>query len=45
MLTTLCQTTGTEVDGNSTWDKTDRGFVWDRYVRRIGVAGCQIVNP
>jgi hypothetical protein len=36
IITILCQTRGTEVLGNSTWDKTDRGFVSDRYVRRLG---------
>jgi len=35
-ITILCQTTGTSVEGNTTWDKTDRGFVSDQYVRRTG---------
>lgn len=35
-ITIECETTGTDVDGNTTWDKTDRGFVSDRYVRRTG---------
>ncbi len=29
-----CQHTGEKVDNNSLWDKTDRGYVSDRYVRR-----------
>jgi hypothetical protein len=36
VITILCQTTGTVVEGNSTWDKTDQGFVSDRYINRIG---------
>ena len=43
MITIECQTTGTEVEGNSIWVKTARGFVSDRYVSRIGVGappGC-----
>lgn len=36
IIAILCQTTGTNVEGNRTWDKTDQGFVSDRYVRRIG---------
>ncbi len=35
IITILCQTTGTSVDGNSLWDRTDRGYVSDRYVSRI----------
>jgi hypothetical protein len=35
-ITILCQTTGTDVEGNTTWDQTDRGFVSDRYVTRTG---------
>jgi hypothetical protein len=35
-ITILCQTTGTEVEGTSTWDKTGRGYVSDRYVHRTG---------
>lgn len=30
----LCQTRGDEVEGNPMWNKTDRGYVSDRYVRR-----------
>jgi hypothetical protein len=35
-ITILCETTGENVEGNTTWDKTDRGFVSDRYVNRTG---------
>lgn len=31
-----CQTTGEDVEGTDTWDRTDLGFVSDRFVRRIG---------
>jgi hypothetical protein len=34
VITILCQTAGTEVDGNDTWNQTDRGFVSDRWVTR-----------
>jgi hypothetical protein len=30
----LCQTRGEVVEGNPMWNKTDRGYVADRYVRR-----------
>jgi hypothetical protein len=36
LITIFCQTPGTNVEGNSIWDQTDRGFVSDRYVRRNG---------
>jgi hypothetical protein len=36
IITILCEVAGTNVEGNSTWDKTDRGFVSDRYVSRMG---------
>jgi hypothetical protein len=39
----ICQVTGTDVEGNKMWDKTDRGFVSDRYVHRTGTGtppGC-----
>jgi hypothetical protein len=32
----LCETTGTNVEGSTTWDQTDRGFVSDHYVHRTG---------
>jgi hypothetical protein len=32
-ISILCQTAGTPIDGNNLWDKTDRGWVSDRYVR------------
>ncbi len=32
----LCQTHGTVVDGDDVWDRTDRGYVSDRYVHRPG---------
>lgn len=35
-----CETTGEDILGNDTWDRTDRGFVSDRYVdRRSGTPG------
>lgn len=34
-ITIECQTIGEEVDGNNVWDKTDQGFVADRYVHRL----------
>jgi hypothetical protein len=33
-ITIECQTTGESVDGNAAWDRTDRGYVSDRYVLR-----------
>lgn len=33
-ITILCQTQGTEVEGNAKWDKTNKGFVSDRFVER-----------
>jgi hypothetical protein len=36
MITILCQTVGTNVLGNSMWDKTDQGFVSDRHINRVG---------
>jgi hypothetical protein len=36
IITIVCQITGTEVDGISTWDRTDRGYVSSRYVRSLG---------
>jgi hypothetical protein len=33
-ITIECQTTGTEVEGNNLWDRTDLGFVSDRFVIR-----------
>lgn len=35
-ITIECQVKGEMIDGNDTWDKTDRGYVSDRYVKRIG---------
>lgn len=35
IINILCQTTGENISGNSTWDQTDRGFVSDRYVNRL----------
>jgi Domain of unknown function (DUF4157) len=32
----LCQTTGENVAGNNIWDRTDRGFISDKYVHRTG---------
>jgi hypothetical protein len=37
-ITIICQTTGEVVEGNSIWDKTDRGFVSDRFVSRSGAS-------
>lgn len=37
-ITILCETVGETIDGNSTWDQTDKGFVSDRYVSRSGPA-------
>lgn len=34
-ISVLCETEGTNIEGNSTWDQTDRGFVSDRYVRHL----------
>jgi uncharacterized protein DUF4157 len=34
LITILCETMGEMVDGNPKWDRTDRGFVSDRYVSR-----------
>ena len=34
-ITIECQTVGEEVDGNSRWDRTDQGFVADRFVHRL----------
>lgn len=36
LIQILCETTGTDVEGNPTWDQTDRGFVSDRFVNRLG---------
>jgi RNA polymerase sigma factor (sigma-70 family) len=33
-LSIVCQAVGTEVEGSSLWDRTDRGFVADRYINR-----------
>ncbi|MCC6393687.1 MAG: SH3 domain-containing protein [Bryobacterales bacterium] len=33
-ITIECQTTGNNVGGNAAWDRTDRGYVSDRYVLR-----------
>ena len=33
-ITIECQVTGEMIDGNDKWDKTDKGYVSDRYVRR-----------
>jgi hypothetical protein len=30
-----CQTTGEDVQGNPTWNRTSQGFVSDRFVRRL----------
>jgi hypothetical protein len=35
-ITILCETSGETIEGNSTWDQTDKGFVSDRYVSRLG---------
>jgi hypothetical protein len=34
-ITIECQTTGEEIDGNNLWDRTDQGFVSDRFVHRL----------
>lgn len=31
-----CQTIGSEIGGDNRWDRTDRGFVADRYIVRTG---------
>lgn len=36
IITILGQVTGANVEGNSVWDKTDKGYVSDRYIRHIG---------
>jgi hypothetical protein len=37
-ITLECETTGTMVDGDDKWDRTDKGFVSNRYVTRLGAA-------
>ena len=36
VITVLCRTTGTVVQGNSVWYQTNQGFVTARYVTLIG---------
>jgi len=38
-ITILCETMGETIDGNPRWDKTDKGFISDRFVSRTGLAG------
>jgi len=37
-ITLECETTGTMVDGDDVWHRTDKGFVSNRYVTRLGGA-------
>jgi hypothetical protein len=37
-ITIECQVTGEVVDGNDKWDKTDQGFVSDRFVHRLSTS-------
>ncbi|MEW6417505.1 MAG: DUF4157 domain-containing protein [Nitrospirota bacterium] len=35
IITIWCKTSGTEVEGNPIWDRTNRGYVSDQYVEHI----------
>jgi len=35
MVSIICQTGGSDVNGTPVWDRTDRGYISDRYVERL----------